>query len=166
MANGALLLNLIARANLNYKVALQIRSFHNKTTKNGLKKSTSYLKYVYGGGALVIASGGGGLAFAKLVAVDGQPYNLKARFNELFETVFSRFFAECKQQEVVPKKNRTAHYEETLGGSEILVQKSNANNETFDWAEFFRLVYKEKWYFLAAAIVSLRFFIWQCLIFS
>lgn len=65
---------------------------------------------------------------------------------------------------VKTKGKRTAHYEETLGtekedkepGSEEKTKKKKqkADDAAFDYGEFFKLIYNEKFYFLAAVAVS------------
>lgn len=77
-------------------------------------------------------------------------YDLKwPSLQSILTTLLSRFEVQCEQASA--RKNRTAHYEETVVGSEILKSKE----DSFDWAEFLRLVFKEKWYFIAATIVNL-----------
>lgn len=132
--------NSIIRLNLKTSIlkGVKIRKFHHQTSKFAGLKSCS--KYVLSGSILV----GGGLLCVKL----GADYDLKLSVNKLIDSILGRFVVDCEN--LTGKRNRTAHYEETVAGSELLANKS----DSFDWAEFFRLIYQEKWYFLAATIVS------------
>jgi hypothetical protein len=51
------------------------------------------------------------------------------------------------------KKNRTASYEQTIGEDKKATDGFK-EEAPFDWNEFFKLLYKEKYYFLFACIVS------------
>lgn len=78
------------------------------------------------------------------------------KFNELFDTgkfasvlktILELFFIKYAECEVEKRHRRTDHYEKTV------TSKKNANQEkdpAFDWYEFFQLIWKEKFYLLAA----------------
>lgn len=70
------------------------------------------------------------------------------QFSDLFKSVLGLFikFAECEAK----KKRRTDSYEKTINTKGDKIK----DEEVFDWKEFFRMIYDEKFYFLAAIIVS------------
>ena len=75
--------------------------------------------------------------------------SLKEYLNNFFKSLLGHFvrFAECESGK--KNKRRTDDYEKTTN-------KPVANNEEiFDWNEFFRLIYTEKYYFILAVAVSL-----------
>lgn len=78
----------------------------------------------------------------------------KKNLSELIKSLLGLFvqFAECeeklKENDISIKKNRTALYEETIGNDNDAKKEPN-----FDWNEFFKLIYQEKYYFLAAVVV-------------
>jgi hypothetical protein len=78
----------------------------------------------------------------------------KKNLSELIKSLLGFFvqFAECeeklKENDFAVKKNRTALYEETIGNDNDAKKEPN-----FDWNEFFKLIYQEKYYFLAAVVV-------------
>lgn len=135
-----LVVNSLSRISLKALNGPNIRRFHQTCFRRVVAPKTSLktgVKYVIGGTALV---GGGGFACIN--------YDLKSCYEQLLDLIRAKFVVQCEEF-ATKKTNRTAHYEETLAGSEILSSK----NDSFDWAEFFRLIYQEKWYFLAATIV-------------
>ena len=143
--SSLLLVNSLVRLKL--KNALvnnsNIRQLHQSFTRrvaapSKLVASKTSIKYVLGGSFLIC---GGGLTLGKF------EYDFKLAFERLLDILSKGRVLYCKEDE---KRNRTAHYEETLSGSEILVNKK----DSFDWYEFLRLIYKEKWLFLAATVVS------------
>ncbi|CAF0785116.1 unnamed protein product [Brachionus calyciflorus] len=73
--------------------------------------------------------------------------HLKKLIEEFLSCIKGSFIVECEA-----KQNRTAHYEETI---ETDSKKNKKNNDSFDWPEFFRLIWKEKFYFLAAVASAL-----------
>jgi len=87
-------------------------------------------------------------------------FNLSQYLNTLLDALFKT--ARCEEQSS-KKRNRTAFYEKTLG-----TEKEHANNELgsddkyeektkFDWKEFGKLIWDQKFYFLAAIAVSFYF---------
>lgn len=71
-------------------------------------------------------------------------------FANIFKSFVSRFIANCKED---PNKNsRTKHYEKSVGKSEK--NSVQEKNDDFDWTQFFKLLWKEKSYFLLAVCVS------------
>lgn len=136
-----LVVNSLSRISLKTLNGPNIRRFHQTCFRRVVAPKTSLktgVKYLIGGTALV---GSGGFACIN--------YDLKSCYEQLLDLIRAKFVVHCEESANTKKTNRTAHYEETLAGSEILSSK----NDSFDWAEFFRLIYQEKWYFLAATIV-------------
>lgn len=163
MANSLVLLNLIGRSNIRKLLLNNVksstdrsctsklrlghqlsRSFqsqvrqHLKTIKGSHTKKTQLL---FGGGSCLLV----GLGYVSAVNFDSQ--SVIAKIKDLCLTLLQRFFAHCEENK--PQKNRTAHYEDTIGG-----KKKSKKADSFDWAEFFRLIYAEKWYFLLAVAVN------------
>jgi hypothetical protein len=70
--------------------------------------------------------------------------------------------ARCEEQSG-KKRNRTAFYEKTLGkekenGTSELGSEDKSEEKTkFDWKEFGKLIWDQKFYFLAAIAVSIAF---------
>lgn len=90
---------------------------------------------------------------------------LKSLKEGLLGLLFTQAFCEKEPDSGAKKKGkRTAHYEETLGSSKDDQQsdaqektkkkKSKDDSASFDYGEFFKLIYNEKFYFLAAVAVS------------
>nr|QUF59443.1 ATP-binding cassette transporter Abcb8 [Brachionus angularis] len=120
--------------NLNF----QIRNF--KTYKPSLKPQKH--QYLLTGTTLLSGFG--------LVAYNNDLENLKQKLKEYLDILKSRFRAEF---EAKAKQNRTAHYEETIGLEKK--SKKSKKEDSFDWYEFFKLLYKEKFYFLGAVASAL-----------
>ena len=59
---------------------------------------------------------------------------------------------ECERQ-----NRRTDKYEETIGKTSAETEGKEKKELKFDWKEFFALIKTEKFYFLAAIVVSLKF---------
>ena len=76
-------------------------------------------------------------------------------FQNILKSFISFFIANCKDDS--NRNNRTKHYEKSVGISED--KKASENNDEFDWGQFFKLVWKEKTYFLLAVFVSIYFFL-------
>ena len=113
---------------------------------------------IFGLGYISFKSGGG-------VDESSLPPEALELLNSLKEGILGLLFtqAHCeKEPEAGAKKKgkRTAHYEETLGTrqddqeAEKTKKKPNDDSASFDYAEFFKLIYAEKFYFLAAVAVS------------
>ncbi len=62
-------------------------------------------------------------------------------------------YANCE----VKKNRRTDHYEKTVLIKELKDEKSTKKNLAFDWHLFWQIIYKEKFYFIAAIAVSFNF---------
>ena len=94
---------------------------------------------------LLFSSLGIGLGSAGHICLKDTYLN-EEQLQNLFESFVGLFiqFAECEKQ-----NRRTDKYEETIG------TKSEKNKDpVFDWKEFASLIAKEKFYFLAAIVVS------------
>lgn len=132
--------------------SLKTRQFKNsKLGSLNLKKTLA--------GSLLFGSGILGAVYNSEKIYNGEISSLN--FSDLVKSILSFFvqYAECeekrKDNDITVKKNRTALYEETLGNSnEGNGQKKEPN---FDWNEFFKLIYQEKYYFLAAVAVNQTF---------
>ena len=72
----------------------------------------------------------------------------------LFCSFLSNFVAHCKDDSA--KNYRTKHYEKSMGKSkdENCEEKANSENDQFDWTQFFKLLFKQKSYFILAVCVS------------
>ena len=84
--------------------------------------------------------------------------------DRLVEWIMSKLIrvADCEVATKASGRNRTAHYEKTIGGeaagdsnSEAETSPKKKDEAAFDWREFMRLIYQEKFYFLAAIAVSI-----------
>lgn len=95
--------------------------------------------------------------------------NLSQYLNKLLDLLFKRAFCEEQSNK---KRNRTAFYEKTLG-----TEKQNAPGELgsedqseekakFDWKEFGKLIWDQKFYFLAAIAVSFYLCLIKCFLFN
>nr|QNH67936.1 ATP-binding cassette transporter subfamily B member 8 [Brachionus plicatilis] len=67
---------------------------------------------------------------------------LKRKIQEFLDCIGDSFRVQCDSE---IKQNRTAFYEQTIG-----LDKNKKKKENFDWVELFKLIWKEKFYFLAA----------------
>jgi hypothetical protein len=78
-----------------------------------------------------------------VIGLTATNYTFKSlNFNDILSLFLQR--VECE----AVKQNRTVHFDKTVNNNK------NENTENFDWNEFFKLIYKEKWYFLGAIAVS------------
>ena len=121
---------------------------------NSLTGRWSNLKKLFAGSCMLV--GGGTIAYTKFDANKFKDTFNSETLGELLKLILGNFvqFADCeekpKEQNDTAKKNRTAQYEETLGND----AGSNKADPLFDWHEFLKLIYQEKFYFLAAVVVS------------
>lgn len=86
-------------------------------------------------------------------------FSKSSKFNDLKEylnnedptsfikSILEFFFIKYAECEVEKRHRRTDHYEKTVS---LKKTKDKNKDPAFDWHEFFRLIYKEKFYFLAA----------------
>jgi hypothetical protein len=164
MSNVLLAFNLLGKCNKSI-FSNQIRSIHffksnlftvknfrsfNNSNARGFStkiKNAKKLKLLFTS-SLLATTAGGIIYNSDSFSSDWKNRLDKAFFKDLIVKFFSKFIktAECET-----KKNRTTDYEKTLGKDET--KKNNKDDPPFDWGEFFRLVYQEKWYFLAAIAV-------------
>jgi hypothetical protein len=75
-------------------------------------------------------------------------------FQNILKSFFSFFIANC--QDDSNRNNRTKHYEKSVGIAED--KKDSDSNDEFDWGQFFKLVWKEKSYFILAVFVSIKIY--------
>lgn len=105
----------------------------------------------YGLAGITLTSGIAVLV-CKNVSYNRELEYLKQKIQEFLDCFKGSFIVECEEK---VKQNRTAHYEETIGTDTI---KRKSKQESFDWTEFLKLVWKEKFYFLTAVAVSDYYF--------
>lgn len=126
-----------------------IRSFSSQL--NNLQKSKLP-------GVLLKSSLGFGFVGTVYYCQNNIKYNLadlKDIFNsDNFKVLIGYFikFAEC---DVERNHRRTDHYVKTVGLTDKNAKRKN--EPAFDWYEFFRMIWKEKFYFFAAVAVSFFF---------
>ena len=116
-----------------------------------LKKQSLKSKSLFGGCLLSIGFGIHYNVNTNIFQID-----LKNKISEILQSCLRIFFkiVDCEERrDDEEKKNRTASYEQTIGDDK---KASGGLKEEapFDWNEFFKLLYKEKYYFLFACIVS------------
>nr|APD26531.1 ATP-binding cassette transporter subfamily B member 8 protein [Brachionus koreanus] len=108
------------------------------TALNSIKK-----KAVIGLSGLVVSSGIGYIGWNEFDKYHHIEF-LKKKIKEFLDLIQNSFIVQCDSN---VKQNRTAFYEETIG-----LDAKNKKKEPFDWIEFLKLVWNEKFYFFAATI--------------
>lgn len=74
------------------------------------------------------------------------------KINEFLNCIGNSLIVNCDSE---LKQNRTAFYEETIN-----FDTNGKQKEKFEWIEFFKLIWKEKFYLLTAIVVrNLRYYI-------
>lgn len=118
-------------------------SLINKTRLTALKPIGKKINVGFSG--LVVTAGIGYVAWNKFENYQQIEF-LKKKIKEFLDSIQKSFIVLCESD---VKQNRTAFYEETIG-----LDEKNKKREIFDWGEFFKLIWKEKFYFLSAVIVN------------
>lgn len=159
MSNTLFLINTLGKcafrkAGLKSVFKNPIRKFHSSKIPSNLnlKSQATSIKYLLTGGSIL---GGLGFGYQALSKKNEIEY-LKEKLKELLEYLAGNLIVYCEAKPS-SKQNRTAHYEETIRTEGKKGKKEKS--DSFDWIEFLKLIYKEKFYFLAAIVVCFRVFI-------
>jgi hypothetical protein len=118
------------------------RQYHLLLTKNKLRASRFTLPSKIGSKNLFIFSGLFGASYYGLKSFDQND------LLNFIRSISSGIFAYCKEDS--SKNQRTKHYERSIDE-----KKNDENKDVFDWAQFLKLLLKEKFYFFTAVCVSL-----------
>jgi hypothetical protein len=100
-------------------------------------------------GSTTIGVGLVGFGYFNKMNLFSDHHNLKEYFNNFIKLLMENFFRTAKCESEKKNKRRTEDYEKTTNKS------ASSGEEIFDWKEFFRLIYTEKYYFILAVVVSL-----------
>lgn len=129
------------------KLSNQVRSFGSKA--NHVQKSnlvTPLFKSLIGTGLVV-----GGTVYIAKENIKLQDY---LKDTDILNTVLGFFISFAKCDDSGTKHRRTDHYEKTISSDNNKDAANKKKDPEFDWKEFFQLIWKEKFYMLAAVAVG------------
>jgi hypothetical protein len=126
----------------------QIRSFASNVNQVQKRSLSPLFKTLIGTG--LIASGAVYIARENVKLEDLD--NIQVLSSCILKSILGYFVSFAKCDDSGTKHRRTDHFEKILSSQKDQVNKNK--DPDFDWNEFFKLIWKEKFYMLAAVAVS------------